>query len=333
MSMGAQDTNRNAPVALAVVGPTASGKTALSLPLAERYAGEILCCDSMQIYRGMDIGTAKATKGERLRVPHHCLDLLSPLEEYSAADYGAYALSVAEDVTARGKLPIFVGGTGLYLEAARSGRHGAPIETDPAFRQEMECLAEKEGALRVHALLAQVDSEAAEEIHPNNLRRVIRALEIFRQTGKKKSELDRESKTLPPKIRLCPLFLNYRDRELLYRRIEERVWAMVEAGLFEEVAALWEAGLLKQGSTASQAIGYKEVLAALRGECTREAAVAEIILATRRYAKRQITWFSAVADARVIYMDDETGMRSITAVLEETFALCDEFLQENVNKC
>lgn len=317
---------------MAVVGPTASGKTALSLPLAERYTGEILCCDSMQIYRGMDIGTAKATKEERLCAPHHCLDLLSPLEEYSAADYGAYALSVAENVAARGKLPIFVGGTGLYLEAARSGRHGAPIETDPAFRREMECLAEKEGVLRVHELLSQVDPQAAEEIHPNNLRRVIRALEIFRQTGRKKSELDQESKALPPRLCLCPLFLNYRNRELLYRRIEERVLAMVEMGLFEEVAALWEAGLLKQGSTAAQAIGYKEALAAFTGECTKETAVAEIVLATRRYAKRQITWFSAMADARVIYMDDGVGMRSISSVLEEAFALCDAFLRENANK-
>ena len=318
---------RDAPVtALAVAGPTASGKTALSLPLAARYGGEILCCDSMQIYRGMDVGTAKATKEEQTAAPHHLLDVADPTEPFSAADYGESAFSVAREVSRRGKLPIFVGGTGLYLRAALRARHQAPMTDDPAYREELAERAAREGNESVHALLACVDPESAAAIHPNNLRRVIRALEIYRVTGKTKTEWDRESLAIPPRIRCLILYPTFEDRELLYRRIDERVDEMFRNGLVEEVKTLWERGMLPPDSTAAQAIGYKEVLGHLRGEESEEAAKEAVKLATRHYAKRQITWFSAEEGVCPIRMDEGGRMRPREEILADAFRAADAFL-------
>ena len=318
---------RDTPVtALAVAGPTASGKTALSLPLAARYGGEILCCDSMQIYRGMDIGTAKATKEEQKAAPHHLLDIADPTEPFSAADYGESAFSVAREVSRRGKLPIFVGGTGLYLRAALRARHQAPMTDDPAYREELAERAAREGNESVHALLACVDPESAAAIHPNNLRRVIRALEIYRVTGKTKTEWDRESLATPPRIRCLILYPTFEDRELLYRRIDERVDEMFRNGLVAEVKTLWERGMLPPDSTAAQAIGYKEVLGHLRGEESEEAAKEAVKLATRHYAKRQITWFSAEEGVCPIRMDEGGRMRHREEILADAFRAADAFL-------
>ena len=318
---------RDTPVtALAVAGPTASGKTALSLPLAARYGGEILCCDSMQIYRGMDVGTAKATKEEQTAAPHHLLDIADPTEPFSAADYGESAFSVAREVCERGKLPIFVGGTGLYLRAALRARHQAPMTDDPAYREELAERAAREGKESVHALLACVDPESAAAIHPNNLRRVIRALEIYRVTGKTKTEWDRESLATPPRIRCLILYPTFEDRELLYRRIDERVDEMFRNGLVAEVKTLWERGMLPPDSTAAQAIGYKEVLGHLRGEESEEAAKEAVKLATRHYAKRQITWFSAEEGVCPIRMDEGGRMRHREEILADAFRAADAFL-------
>ena len=318
---------RDTPVtALAVAGPTASGKTALSLPLAARYGGEILCCDSMQIYRGMDVGTAKATKEEQTAAPHHLLDIADPTEPFSAADYGESAFSVAREVSRRGKLPIFVGGTGLYLRAALRARHQAPMTDDPAYREELAERAAREGNESVHALLACVDPESAASIHPNNLRRVIRALEIYRVTGKTKTEWDRESLATPPRIRCLILYPTFEDRELLYRRIDERVDEMFRNGLVAEVKTLWERGMLPPDSTAAQAIGYKEVLGHLRGEESEETAKEAVKLATRHYAKRQITWFSAEEGVCPIRMDEGGRMRHREEILADAFRAADSFL-------
>lgn len=318
--------------ALAVAGPTASGKTALSLPLAARYGGEILCCDSMQIYRGMDVGTAKATLEEQRAAPHHLLDIADPTDPFSAADYGERAVEVAKEISGRGRLPIFVGGTGLYLRAALRARHQAPMTDDPAFREALTAQAEREGNGRVHDLLREVDPDAAQAIHPNNLRRVIRALEIYHVTGKTKTEWDRESLSLPPRIRCLILYPTFEDRELLYRRIDERVDEMFRRGLVEEVRSLWEKGLLPPESTAAQAIGYKEVLGHLRGEESEDEAREAVKLATRHYAKRQITWFSAEEGVCPIRMDEGGKMRPAEDVLADAFLAADAFLSEKTEE-
>ena len=281
-------------IALAVVGPTASGKSALALTLAERFGGEIVSCDSMQIYRGMDIGTAKPTEEERGRIPHHMIDILDPDEPCSAADYGERAAEAANGILSDGRLPIFCGGTGLYLTAALTGRHDDAPPSDPALRAALTARGKtEEGRAELYRELSTVDPETAAATHQNNLRRVVRALEIYRLTGKVKSAFDRESKQVPPRFDCLTLGLDFPDRKTLYRRIEYRVDRMMEDGLYEEATELWERGFLSPGTTAGQAIGYRQFLPCFTGERTPEEAAEEIKLATRRYAKRQLTWFRA----------------------------------------
>lgn len=293
--------------ALAIVGPTASGKTALSLTLAERLGGEILSCDSMQIYRGMDIGTAKADDRERRRVRHHLLDLVDPGTPFSAADYAAEAERVLADVTSRGRLPIFCGGTGLYLKAVLEGRHSDIPGSDPALRERLT----KEGAApggadRLWERLLALDPESALAIPRQNLRRVIRALEIYELTGRTKSELDAASREKPRLIDCFTVGLRFSDRSLLCRRIDERVDKMMTEGLLEEVKRLSDSGGLSPGSTAAQAIGYRQLLPHLSGEISLELAVSAVKTATRQYAKRQMTWFRS--DPTVHWLDaDENG--------------------------
>ena len=280
--------------AIAVVGPTASGKSALALLLAERFGGEIVSCDSMQIYRGMDIGTAKPTPEERHRVPHHMIDILDPDEPYSAADYGDEAARVATEILSRGKLPVFCGGTGLYLTAALTGRHGDAPPSDPALRAELsERGKTEEGRAKLYEELAAVDPISAAATHKNNLRRVVRALEIYRLTGKPKSVFDEESRNCPPRFDCLTLGLDFPERGALYRRIDRRVDEMTAAGLYDEAKTLWEKGYLAPGTTAGQAIGYRQFLPCFTGDLTPEEAAEDIKLATRRYAKRQLTWFRA----------------------------------------
>ncbi|MBQ9735200.1 MAG: tRNA (adenosine(37)-N6)-dimethylallyltransferase MiaA [Clostridia bacterium] len=312
---------------LAVVGATASGKTALAIDLARAMGGEIISCDSMQIYRHMDIGTAKPTVEEQAAAPHHMIDILSPTEPFSAADYATRAEACALAVASRGALPIFCGGTGLYLEAVRSARHGEPMESDGAFRAEMQALAEREGALALHARLAAIDPEAAEATHPNNVKRVIRALEIYHLTGRTKTETDRLASSENPRLRILTLFLDFSDRALLYRRIDERVEAMVAAGLFEETERLYREGLLVPGTTAAGAIGYKECLGAVLGTKSREEAIEELKVATHHYAKRQKTWFSAHPHVR-IGADAEGALRPREDLLAEAIAHANAFLSE-----
>ena len=311
------------PRAVAIVGPTASGKTDFSLAVAERFLGEIIGCDSMQIYRRMDIGTAKPTAAERERVPHHMVDFLPPNLVYSAADYAQDARAAVLEVLARGHLPIFCGGTGLYLEAVRSGRHDGLPPIDPAVREALEAEAADRGASAMHRLLAEVDPISAAAIHENNLRRTLRALEIFRATGKPKSEWDRESRERPPAISILTLALFPTDRKALHARIDRRVDRMMAKGLAAEVTALYRDGLLSEGTTAGAAIGYKEYAAALRGECTEAEAVESIKIATHRYARRQLTWFRAIEGA-VPLACDKGGVTEVARLL--AFAEIERFL-------
>ena len=273
-----------------IVGPTASGKTALSVALAEHFGGEVVSCDSMQIYRGMDIGTAKPDREEMRNVPHHMLSVANPEENYSAARYVKDAGKITDDILARGKLPIIVGGTGLYVDSLVKGTSFAEYDENTECRRELFDLYEKRGAAYMHSMLRKVDPERAEQIHENNVKRVIRALEVYNMSGKTISSHDDESKKIPPRYDAVYIGLMYENRELLYDRINCRVDEMMTAGHEEEVKSLLSSGIAS-GTTAMQAIGYKELVAYFEGKCTRAEAVENIKQASRRYAKRQMTWF------------------------------------------
>jgi len=315
--------------ALAITGPTASGKTALSLGLCEHIGGEIISADSMQIYRGMNIGTAKATPEEQSRVPHHMIDVVSPTESYSVEEYRKGALAAAGDIAARGKIPVFVGGTGLYVDSlVRASQTDAP-ESNPAYRAALFAEAERDGgADRLWERLREVDPESAEAIHKNNVKRVIRALEIYDATGITKTELDRRSKEKSPEISVGMITLDFSDRELLYRRIDERVGTMLSEGLLDEVRTLYGRGELSEEHTASAAIGYKEMTAYLRGECSIDEAADAIRLASRRYAKRQLTWFRHNTGAYRLTVDRDGRMRPYSELVAEAIEAAERFLNK-----
>ncbi len=277
---------------IAIVGHTASGKTGLAIELAEALGGEIVCCDSMQIYRGMDIGTAKPTREELDRVPHHTVDFVDPRREYSCADYALDADRAVKDILSRGKLPIICGGTGLYLDALLFERPFDETQGKSEVRERLCREAEAEGG--AHALwlrLNDIDPESAEKTHENNVRRVIRALEIYETTGKRKSELD--AMQSPSKYDFLAFELRRTDKDERYARIEARCRQMLREGLLDETKKLLDMGIFEQNRTAAQAIGYKEMLGCVRGETALCDAFERLCIATRQYAKRQITWFGA----------------------------------------
>ena len=319
-------------LALSITGPTASGKTGISLALAKRYDIEIISSDSMQIYRGMDIGTAKATAEEQAAVRHHLIDFLSPTENYSAQSYRADALRAAREVCSRGKLPVFVGGTGLYIDTLiRKSGENVP-GSDPEYRAKiLDSVKSEEDITLLWERLLSVDPESAEKIHKNNVKRVIRALEIYDKTGFPKSELDKLQREPSDDIRVGMITIDFYNRDNLYERVDRRVDLMIEQGLVGEVRGLYEAGLLIPGTTASQAIGYKELVDYLEGECTLPSAIEKIKLSSRRYAKRQLTWFRHVSDAIKIYRDNEDGsMKELSLLLGEVYAAADELLSRNI---
>ncbi len=279
------------PKIIAVVGHTASGKTELAIRLAERLGGEIVCCDSMQIYRVMDIGTAKPTPEEQARVPHHLFDFIDPFRSYSCAEYAEDADRVIKDIISRGKLPIICGGTGLYLDSLLFERPFDESSGKSEIRERLCREAEELGAHALHVRLCEVDPESAEKIHENNLRRVIRALEIYETTGKKKSEID----LIPTPARYDHLAFELRRTDMAerYERIGKRCDAMIASGLLDETEKLLSMGIFEKNPTAAQAIGYKEMLGCVRGEMTIPEARERLCIATRQYAKRQVTWFSA----------------------------------------
>ena len=317
--------------ALAITGPTASGKTSLSIEVARTLGCEIICLDSMQIYKRMDIGTAKATAEEQKLAKHHMLDFLSPTESFSAKAYKDMAMKVARDIVARGKIPLFVGGTGLYLSTVMRPDVEEPPESDPEYRRRIEqTLTSEEKRIELWERLRQIDPESAEAVHYNNTRRVLRALEIFDATGKTKSYFDALTKQKNKEIETTHITLDFHDRELLYRRINDRVDAMMDEGLYAEVKGLIDDGLLEEHTTASQAIGYKEMTDAIALRCTKEEAVERIKQASRNYAKRQLTWFRNMDGARSVYIDDENGrMRSPSEILSECIAVFSKTNENN----
>ena len=291
---------------IAVVGPTASGKSALAIELAKRLNGEIICCDSMQIYKQMNIGTAKPDKEELSSAVHHLFDFADPKVSFSCADYIPLAQQVVEDILSRGKMPIFCGGTGLYLDRFLSGAEFESTEVDENFRCEMNDFATNFGNEALHQKLREIDPKSADEIHPNNVKRVIRALEIYKTSGKTKSEIDSESKNFESKYNCIQIGIKYENREVLYNRINLRVDKMIQAGLLEETKQLLDDGIFECNATAAQAIGYKELLSYLEGNKTLIDAVEDLKIATRRYAKRQLTWFSAHGNVNWLLADDKT---------------------------
>ena len=308
---------------LAVVGPTAGGKTALSIALAERLGGEIVSCDSMQLYRGMDVGTAKPTVEEMAGIPHHMIDILDPEQSYSCAEYATDARATIQDITSRGKLPILCGGTGLYLDGVLFGGSFDDTPNDPAIRARLDALGDEPGgADALYARLCEIDPDSAAAIHKNNLKRVKRALEIYECCGTPKSVLDRASRERGMLYDATVIGLRYHSRELLYSRIGQRVDLMMQDGLYEEVMRLQERGVFERSATAAQAIGYKELLGALRGVMSLEQALEDLKMATRRYAKRQLTWFSAKPYVRWIWADTEDGsLRPFSDIVDEALAL------------
>ena len=284
---------------LVITGPTATGKSALGVALAQRLGGEIISADSMQVYRGMDIGTAKITAAEMQGVPHHLLDVADPSENYSAARWVASAASAAEDIFARGHVPMLVGGTGLYIDSLLSGRDFAESGGGSALREALSAEYDRIGGEAFRERLRSVDPERAEKLHPADKKRLVRAMEVYRLTGETISAHDARTAALPPRWASMRVALTYADRTALYARIDRRVDEMADAGLFDEVARLLQTGL-SPACTAMQAIGYKESAEYLLGRCSRTDAVEEIKRGSRRYAKRQLTWLRRDAGLRWI---------------------------------
>ena len=277
------------PQIITIAGPTASGKTALSILLAKEMDGEIVSCDSMQVYKDMDIGTAKPTLEEQEGIPHHMLSVAEPWEDFSVSRYCAMADPIVEDILRRGKSPIIVGGTGLYMDALIRGNAFAPCPST-GRREELEALAASQGIEAVIEKLQKVDPESAARLHPSDQKRIIRAMEVYLETGMTITEHNRKTQEIPPKYHPIRFALTDRQRQTLYDRIDRRVDAMVEAGLIDEIQGLLARGIPEK-CTAMQAIGYKEFVAALHGACSLEEAAGQVKQSSRRYAKRQLTWF------------------------------------------
>ena len=299
-----QQENQAKNTVLCVVGPTACGKTKMGVLLAKSLGGEVVSVDSMQIYRGMTIGTAAPTAAEMDGVPHHMVAVADPAEQWSVARFVHTADGCVQDILQRGRLPVLVGGTGLYLDALIAGRDFAAGQAGGEIRKALEERLQSEGIEPLLEELRAVDPDTAQRLSPADHKRILRALEVFRETGKPISQHNAESRQKPGKYRPLYIGLAFRNREDMKALIDRRVDEMVRAGLREEAEALLRAGL-PPGSTALQAIGYKECLQWLRGEASFEAAVEEIKLRSRQYAKRQLTWLRRNPDIHWIYWDKE----------------------------
>jgi tRNA dimethylallyltransferase len=311
---------------LVLVGPTAVGKTRLSLEIAQQYGCEIISGDSMQVYRGMDIGTAKATPEERALVPHHLIDILPPDEAFSVSDFQERCRETAKDIRDRGHLPFIVGGTGLYVESACYDFQFTDVGGDEAFRERMSAWADEAGPEALHEQLAKVDALTAKRLHPNDRRRVIRALEIFEVSSIPLS-VHLQNQKKEPLYDLCMIGLTM-DRGLLYERINQRVDVMMEQGLIEEVEHLLQLGYRRE-SVALQGLGYKEIAAYLHGECTLEQAVADLKQGTRRFAKRQLSWFRHMKDIDWVDVTEteknSKHLQTIHAIIAGKFRLDGEY--------
>ena len=285
-----------------LTGPTAVGKTKASIGLAKAIGGEIISADSMQVYRHMDIGSAKITKEEMADVPHYLIDVLEPEEEFHVVRFQQMAKAAMADIYSRGKIPIIVGGTGFYIQALLYDIDFTENEGDSVYREKLEALAKEKGAAYLHGQLAMVDPKSAEEIHANNIKRVIRALEFYHQTGQKISEHNERERQKESPYQFCYFVLNDR-RECLYERIDQRVDQMIRNGLVQEVQTLKERGCTKQ-MVSMQGLGYKEIFSYLEGDCSLEEAVYIIKRDTRHFAKRQLTWFKRERDVIWVQKDE-----------------------------
>ena len=272
---------------ICIAGPTASGKTALAVELAKRFNGEVVSCDSMQIYRRMDIGTAKPFPEERQGIPHHMIDVADPDEDFSVSRYCEMAGPIVDDIVARGKTAIIAGGTGLYMDSLIKGNDFAPFPST-GCRERLEAQCDQMGMAFMMNMLREIDPEAAERIHDR--KRMIRALEVYQETGETITEHNRKTQLIPPKYSPLWFGLDFDPRQALYDRIDLRVEIMLQQGLVEEIQNLLASGIPEK-CTAMQAIGYKEFVDALEGRCTIAEAAAQVQQSSRRYAKRQLTWF------------------------------------------
>ena len=294
---------------ICIAGPTASGKTALAVELAKEFNGEVISCDSMQIYKRMDIGTAKPTADEMQGIVHHMIDVAEPDEDFSVGKYCALASPIIDDLVARGKTAIIAGGTGLYMDSLIRGNDFAPVPST-GKREELEAQADEMGLEYMKQWLQKIDPEAAARIHDR--KRVIRALEVYLETGETITEHNRKTQAIPPRYNPLWLGLDFDPRALLYERIDLRVGIMLEMGLVEEIKALLASGIPEK-CTAMQAIGYKEFVAALEGQCSIEEAADEVRKSSRHYAKRQLTWFRRNKNMNWLTRRDGEGSEEIIA--------------------
>lgn len=305
---------------IVLTGPTAVGKTSLSISLAKALNGEIISADSMQVYKGMDIGSAKIRKEEMQGVTHYLVDILEPEEEFHIVKFQELAKAALEEIYAKGKIPILVGGTGFYIQAVTRDIDFTQAEQETSYREELEQFAKEKGAEYLHEKLREVDSKSAENIHANNVKRVIRALEFYHQNGTPISEHNEEQKQQTSPYNLA-YFVLTAPREILYERIDRRVDQMMEEGLLEEVKSLRERGC-HRGMVSMQGLGYKEILAYLEGEYPLEEAVRILKRDTRHFAKRQLTWFRREQD--VIWVDKEQFHWNEAEILEYMMSVLKE---------
>ena len=305
-----------APKIVCVVGPTACGKTTLGVLLAKKFNGEVVSADSMQIYRGMTVGTAAPTPEEMDGVPHHMVAVADPAEQWSAARYAQAATPIIDDILARGKLPILVGGTGLWLDAVVRGHGFAGGHAGGEVRRQLQQRLEREGIEPLLAELRQVDPASAERLHPADEKRILRALEVYLEAGKTITAHNEETKKLPPRYDAVWIGLQFEDRADMKALIDRRVDKMVEEGLLEEVRGLLESGLPRE-STALQAIGYKEFLGVADGTATEAEAIEEVKLRSRQYAKRQLTWLRKNSDIHWIFWKKERDFERALQVSTE----------------
>lgn len=302
---------------ICLAGPTASGKTALAVALAQALNGEVVSCDSMQVYKFMDIGTAKPTLAEMQGVPHHMIDVADPREDYSVSRYCKDAAPIVEDIVSRGKVAIIAGGTGLYMDSLIRGNDFAPFPST-GVRERLERQADAEGLEAMRSWLRSIDPEAEARIQDR--KRLLRALEVYLETGETITEHNRRTQALPPRFTPLWLGLDFENRQSLYHRIDQRVTHMLEAGLLQEIRSLLQSGV-PDTATAMQAIGYKEFVSALNGHGTVEAAADSVRQSSRRYAKRQLTWFRRNPAVHWLIRGDETNgeeiFRSARQIIQE----------------
>ncbi|MBQ7328762.1 MAG: tRNA (adenosine(37)-N6)-dimethylallyltransferase MiaA [Oscillospiraceae bacterium] len=307
---------------ICIAGPTASGKTALSIALAKELGGEIVSCDSMQVYKRMDIGTAKPTAPEMENIPHHMLSVAEPWEDFSVGKYCDMATPIVDDIIARGKTAIIVGGTGLYMDALIRGNAFAPCPST-GCRERLEKLASEEGIDAVIAQLREVDPESAQRLHPSDQKRIIRAMEVYLETGKTITQHNLETQQIPPRYNPVWFALEDADRATLYERIDRRVEEMLRQGLLEEIKSLLAEGVPEK-CTAMQAIGYKEFVDALAGRSSIETATELVQQASRKYAKRQLTWFRRNPAIHWLRRESGEGTSEILSKARQVLAECDK---------